>query len=90
MLVVEGTVNLDLTCELLAGLSPGKIGLWHDLKGPGQRFVLFSLDRLDSTHLIALGKSSFTEEASFLVFDDLTGLVMIFWVDRLNFFFNDL
>lgn len=86
--VVKRSVDLYLTRQFLTGLCPCEVGFWHDFESPGCRLVLLSLDRLDPANLVAFGKSSFSEVAATLVSDDLAGLVMVFWVHRLDLLFN--
>ena len=90
VLVVERPVNLDLTSQLLAGLSSRQIGFGDDLQGPRHIFVLLSLDWLDPADLVALGEAALAEEAASLIGDDLAWLVVVFRSKRLYFLLNDL
>lgn len=58
VLMVQRSVDLNLTSELLTGLSSGQIGLRDNFESPSTIFVFFSLDRLNSFHLVALGETS--------------------------------
>jgi hypothetical protein len=90
MLVIETSVDLDLASEFLAGFSPRKIGLGDNLEGPGHALLFFSLNRFNSADLVALGKSSLSEEATALVSDSLARFIVVLRVDWLHFLFNDL
>ena len=89
-LMVQRAMNLDLTGQLLAGFSPGQIGLGDHLEGPGERRVFDCLDRLDPTDFVALGEAALAEEAQSLVSDDLAWFVVVLRIHRLYFLFDDL
>ena len=88
--MVERSVDLDLTRQLLAGLSSRQIGFGDDLQGPRHIFVLLSLDRLDPADLVALGEAALAEKSASLVGDDLAWLIVVFRGKRLYFLLNDL
>lgn len=88
--VGKGTMNFDLTGQLLTGLSAGQVRLRDNLEGPGELSMLLSLDRFDSLHLVALGEASFAEEAATLITDKLARLVLVFRVYWLNLLFDQL
>ena len=85
ILVVQRPVDLNLARELLSRLCPGKIGLRDTFESPSGRLMLFSLDRLNPFHLVALGETTFSKEAAPAVFHDLAWLVMILRIYRFDF-----
>lgn len=52
--------------------------------------MLFSLDRLNAAHFVALCKATLAKESTSLVSNDLTRLVVVFWIHWLDFLFDDL
>ena len=83
-------MDLDLTGQLLAGLSAGQVGLRDDLESPSGCFVLLSFNRLNPLHLVAFREATLSKEATTTVSYNLTGLVVILRVDRFDFLFNRL
>ena len=51
-------MNLNFTGQFLASLGPCQVCLWHNFQCPCQGLVLLSLNRLETAHLIALGKAT--------------------------------
>ena len=90
VLVSQRPMNLDLTCQLLSGLSPCQVSFWHYFQRPCLILVLFSLDGLELAHFVALSESSFTEEALAQVFDDFSLLSRVVRVHWFAFFLDDL
>lgn len=89
-LMVKRAVNLDLACQLLAGFSSCEIRLRDHFEGPGERLVLFCLDRFNPADLVALGEATLTQEAKPLISDDLAWFVMVLRIHGLHFLFDDL
>ena len=51
-------MDFDFAGQLLASFGPCQVGFWHNFEGPCLGLVLFSLDGLEATDLIALGEST--------------------------------
>lgn len=83
-------MNLDFTRQLLAGFSPREISLRDNFQCPCQILMVFGLNWLDAANFIALGEATLAKEAQSLVGDDLAGLVVILWTQRLHFLLDDL
>jgi len=90
ILMVQRSVNLDLTCQLLSCLCPCQVGFRDDFESPCGSLMLLCFDWLNPAHLVALGEATLSKEAASAVFDNLARLVVVFWVHRLNFLFNNL
>ena len=50
--------------------------------------MFFSLNRLDSLNFVAFSEASLSQEAASAIPDDLSWLVMVLWIYRLNLLFN--
>ena len=62
--IVERSMNLDFTGQLLTSLGPGQVCLWNNLECPCLCLVLLRLDWLNPLHLVALGKSSLSQRSN--------------------------
>ena len=90
ILVGQRSVDLDLARKLLASLGPGEVALGHDLQSPSLGLIVFSLDGLKAADLVALGESSFAQEALSEVLDNLPWLSWVIRVRMLALLLDDL
>ena len=52
--------------------------------------MILSLYWLNSAHFVTLGEATLAKETQALVGDDLAGFVVVLWIQRLHFLFDDL
>jgi len=90
ILVIERAMNLDLTRQLLTGLGSREVSFGDHFESPCQILVIFSLDRVDSAHFVALGEASFSKEAPTLVANKLARFFSVFRVQWLHFLLDSL
>ena len=81
--VLNTAMNLDLAHQLLLRSTLGQAGLLDDFGRMYEACV-------GIYELVALGEATLSKEAASAVFDNLARLVVVFWVHRLNFLFNNL
>ena len=65
--IVERSMNLDLTGQLLTSLGSCQVCFWDNFECPSLCLVLVRLDWLNPLHLVALGKSSLSQTSTKLV-----------------------